>query len=198
MIPSGGILGLKSKTKKINNEYLTLALNSILVKKQVNRDVGGSVIFTLATGPGKRNSNPDSLRRETNRNSAKSHQIIIVFLTDLELLHYALDRADLNPDRIYSCSLRSAVVDYRDKDNPINLIKSPRINQDGSVHANDEADVIKLDQLSVSGNRQHCFAGIFEIIYQVRNMLVHGKINPAKDGHDVVKYCYRILRELMN
>jgi len=45
MIPSGGILRLKSKTDKINNEYLTLALNSMLTKEQVNRDVGGSVIL---------------------------------------------------------------------------------------------------------------------------------------------------------
>ena len=45
MIPSGGILRLKNKTDKINNEYLTLVLNSILIKEQINRDVGGSVIL---------------------------------------------------------------------------------------------------------------------------------------------------------
>lgn len=45
MITSGGILRLKSKTTKINNEYLTLVLNSVLVKEQINRDVGGSVIL---------------------------------------------------------------------------------------------------------------------------------------------------------
>ncbi len=45
MIPSGGILRLKSKTDKLNNEYLTMVLNSILTKQQVNRDVGGSVIL---------------------------------------------------------------------------------------------------------------------------------------------------------
>ena len=45
MIPSGGILRLKKKTDQINNEYLTLVLNSILTKAQVNRDVGGSVIL---------------------------------------------------------------------------------------------------------------------------------------------------------
>ena len=45
MIPSGGILCLKSKTDKIENEYLTLVLNSILTQEQVNRDVGGSVIL---------------------------------------------------------------------------------------------------------------------------------------------------------
>ena len=45
MIPSGGILRLKSKTDKIGNEYLTLVLNSILTQEQVSRDVGGSVIL---------------------------------------------------------------------------------------------------------------------------------------------------------
>ncbi len=45
MIISGGILRLKSKTDKVNNEYLTLVLNSILIQEQVNRDVGGSVIL---------------------------------------------------------------------------------------------------------------------------------------------------------
>ena len=45
MIPSVGILRLKRKTEQINNEYLTLVLNSMLTKEQVNRDVGGSVIL---------------------------------------------------------------------------------------------------------------------------------------------------------
>ena len=45
MIPSGGILRLKSRTDRNNKEYLTLVLNSILTKEQVNRDVGGSVIL---------------------------------------------------------------------------------------------------------------------------------------------------------
>ena len=45
MIPSGGILRLKRKSDKVNDEYLTLTLNSMLTQKQVNRDVGGSVIL---------------------------------------------------------------------------------------------------------------------------------------------------------
>ena len=45
MILSSGILRLKTKTEKINNEYLTLVLNSLPTKEQVNRDVGGSVIL---------------------------------------------------------------------------------------------------------------------------------------------------------
>ena len=45
MIPSGGILRLKAKKQNANNEYLTLVLNSVFVKEQINRDVGGSVIL---------------------------------------------------------------------------------------------------------------------------------------------------------
>ncbi len=45
MIPSGGILRLQNKTALVNNEYLTLVLNSVLTKQQVNRDAGGSVIL---------------------------------------------------------------------------------------------------------------------------------------------------------
>ncbi len=45
MILSSGILRLKRKTDKINDEYLMLTLNSILTRQQVARDVGGSVIL---------------------------------------------------------------------------------------------------------------------------------------------------------
>ena len=45
MIPSSGILRLKNKSDRVNNEYLTLVLNSILTQEQVNRDVAGSVIL---------------------------------------------------------------------------------------------------------------------------------------------------------
>lgn len=45
MIPSGGILRLKVKdTNGLNPEYLTLVLNSVVVQKQIERDIGGSVI----------------------------------------------------------------------------------------------------------------------------------------------------------
>ena len=45
MIPSGGVLRLKVKdTDAVYPEYLTLVLNSIIVQKQIERDVGGSVI----------------------------------------------------------------------------------------------------------------------------------------------------------
>ena len=45
MIPSAGILRLKIKDKRVNEEYLTIVLNSLITKEQINRDVGGSVIL---------------------------------------------------------------------------------------------------------------------------------------------------------
>jgi restriction endonuclease S subunit len=45
MIPSSGILRLTVKDSvKIHPEYLALVLNSLIVQKQIERDVGGSVI----------------------------------------------------------------------------------------------------------------------------------------------------------
>ena len=43
MIPSRGILILKSKTETVGNQSLTLILNSILTQEQVHRDVAGSL-----------------------------------------------------------------------------------------------------------------------------------------------------------
>ncbi len=46
MIVSSGILRLKNKQEdKVNNNYLTLFLNSMITKEQINRDVGGSIIL---------------------------------------------------------------------------------------------------------------------------------------------------------
>jgi restriction endonuclease S subunit len=45
IIPSGGILRLHLKDKRVNADYLTLVFNSLIVREQINRDVGGSVIL---------------------------------------------------------------------------------------------------------------------------------------------------------
>ena len=45
MIPSGGILRLRLTSKRITGDYLTLVLNSLSTKEQINRDAGGSVIL---------------------------------------------------------------------------------------------------------------------------------------------------------
>ena len=45
MILSSGIIRLKNKAETVNNECLTLVLNSVLVQDQVDRDVSGAVIM---------------------------------------------------------------------------------------------------------------------------------------------------------
>lgn len=121
----------------------------------------------------------------------------ISFRTNIELLHYALDRANLQPERIRSCSFLQAVLDYNNNTVCTNLVESPRINANGDVHASDADSVVKLDKIYITSDKNNFFAGLFEIMYQVRNMLVHGNLNPDKDEHDVVKYCYCILWEIM-
>lgn len=122
----------------------------------------------------------------------------VEFRTNIQLLHHSLEKAELQPDKISACSFLQAVTDYNNKNSPVNLIVTPRKNSDGSVHASDEPNVIELDSIHITSDKTKFFAGLFEIIYQIRNMLVHGKLNPGKDEHNVVKYCYLILWDLMN
>jgi hypothetical protein len=123
----------------------------------------------------------------------------IAFRNNLEQLHYSLERANLKPERNrQSISFRDAVIDFNNHSEFVDLIKTPRINTDGSVNANDASNVFKLDKIFITSELNKFFSGLFEIIYQVRNILVHGNMNPEKDEHNVVKYCYLILWDLMN
>ena len=128
----------------------------------------------------------------------KNDKTGIAFRTNIELLHYSLVKAELISEKIGPCSFNYSVMDYNNKNNKTNLIENPKINQDGSVQAADIPKIIKLDKIYITSNKPLFFAGLFEIIYQVRNMLVHGKLNPEKDEHEVVKYCYLILWEMMH
>ena len=89
------------------------------------------------------------------------------------------------------------MVNYATPNETESLIRTPRLLKSGLPSKNDEDDVIKLDQLYITSDKKKFFSGMMEIIYQVRNMLVNGKMNPEKNEHDVVKYCYRILWALM-
>jgi len=112
----------------------------------------------------------------------------ISFRTNIELLHYSLEKLDLKSETGIICSFRYAVLDYNNKDNPTNLI----------CKKNDTANAIRLDKLWVTNDIEILFPGIFEIIYQIRNMLVHGHLNPDLETHEVIRYCYLLLFDLMN
>lgn len=124
------------------------------------------------------------------------------FKTNLELLHSALNRSNIQSERLkYPCSFNSLLVNYSLKEDAVNgyvnIIKNPQINADGEVSLRDSTSVIKLDQIYISSEIREVFAGIFELIYTVRNQLIHGHLNPDKDEHEVVKYCYMILSDIM-
>jgi len=62
----------------------------------------------------------------------------------------------------------------------------------------DSSNGIQLGDITISSDIAIVFAGILEIIYQVRCMLVHGELDPKiEENHEVVKYCYLILHDLM-
>lgn len=122
----------------------------------------------------------------------------ISFRTDIELLHYSLENAELKPKYIITCSFRQAVIDFQDKNQTIDLIKHPKIKKDGTPYAKYKNDVIRLDKLFITSDEEKFFSGLIEIIYQVRNLLIHGNLKPDTINHDVVKYCYRVLWAIMN
>ena len=62
--------------------------------------------------------------------------------------------------------------------------------------------VIDNEGFEVAPEKQTKYVGVeikkTEIPIPVRNMLIHGKINPDRDELNVIKYCYRVLWKLMN
>lgn len=122
----------------------------------------------------------------------------VSFRSSLEQLHFALQNACLDSESIGRISFENAVCDYNNKTNITNLIKHPRIKTNGDVYENEKDLVIKLDSIYTTSNFEELFAGLFEIIYQIRNNLIHGKMNPGENEYDVVKYCYFVLYDLMN
>lgn len=125
----------------------------------------------------------------------------INFKTNLELLYFSLNRANLKPERlIYICSFEYLLTDYDNKSDPngyVNIIRNPKINKDGSVNKAFKDEVIRLDTEFITSDVKVVFSGVLELIYQIRNMVIHGNIRPEKDEHEVVKYCYLILNDML-
>jgi hypothetical protein len=53
------------------------------------------------------------------------------------------------------------------------------------------------DTLKLINNPIDIFKGIIEIVYKIRCHFVHGQLEPNENNHEVVKYCYFLLRVLM-
>lgn len=131
-------------------------------------------------------------------------------LSLLELLHYSLNIANIKPTTFYKrkyLNFNSLLIDYTKKSDINayeNVIELNALTAKGKFKANRSGIILNYDNndasksLIFSDNKEKVFAGLVEILYQTRCMLVHGNLAPSKENHDVVKYCYLILYDLMS
>ncbi len=119
--------------------------------------------------------------------------------SNLELLHYSLNRKLITPQQLISpLTFEYFLYDYNLKSNSDaynNIIIQNAKSTTGKIKENVEG--VDLGDIVVKKQPEKVFAGLFEIIYQVRCCLVHGELEPSDDSHEVVKYCYSILFQLM-
>jgi len=119
--------------------------------------------------------------------------------SNLELLHYSLSRAEIKPSKLIKPLMFSlALIDFNNRSTDIgykDLIINNAKTKAGKLKAN--VNGVDLGDIVISNDALLVFAGIIETIYQVRCMLVHGELEPTDENHEVVKYCYLILYDLM-
>ena len=112
---------------------------------------------------------------------------------------YSLNRKVLNaPNLIKPLNFENVLIDYSQKAVPtayteITIKNAKTIT--GKLKAN--VNGVDFGDLVFINDSKKVFAGLFEIIYQVRCLLVHGDLEPTEDNHEIIKYCYLILADLM-
>lgn len=119
--------------------------------------------------------------------------------TNIELLNYSLNRKNLTaPSLIKPLNFENVLIDYSQKINSIAYTEITIKNAKTltgklkvTVNGIDFGDIVFVN------DPKKVFAGIFEIIYQVRCLLIHGDLEPTEDNHEIVKYCYLVLFDLM-
>ena len=122
-----------------------------------------------------------------------SHKEAIEFKKNLELLYYALEYVELKDkeDKL----LRFNTGNLLD-DNAI-IIKNIKTKKDGQPYKKDQKKVIQLEKIYITSDLKKVWEELFEKIYQVRNLVVHGSLEHNQHNYKVVKYCYFILFDLM-
>ncbi len=127
---------------------------------------------------------------------------VINFLSLIELLHYSLAQAEIQSSKFVDgkrLGLQHLLLDFSqraDANAYLSVILENALKVDGQLKAGIDG-VILNRQLVIDANSEKVFAGLVEIIYQMRCMLVHGELSPTHENHEVVKYCYLVLYELM-
>lgn len=124
------------------------------------------------------------------------------FLSLLELLHFSLNQALIRPEKFHAntfLSFSTLLIDFDERlvlTSYHNAIIPNAQTQTGALRANVNG-IILSDGIVFDADKEKVFAGLIEMIYQVRCMLVHGSLAPSATNHEVVKYCYLVLFELM-
>lgn len=144
------------------------------------------------------NTSRNHVFKQFKKRMESSDKNALAFRSNLEQLHFALQNACLESDTIGLISFEAAVCDYNNKAHVTNLLIHPRIKSDGTIYEADKDLAIKLENVYVTSDLSELFAGVFEIIYQVRNNLIHGHMSPGDNEYEVVKYCYFVLYDLMS
>ena len=119
--------------------------------------------------------------------------------TNIELLHYSLYREVLKPLILKNpLNFECVLIDYSQKAVPTAytavIIKNAKTSK-GKLKAS--VSGVDFGELVFINDSKKVFAGLFEIIYQVRCLLVHGDLEPTEGNHEIIKYCYLILADLM-
>ena len=124
------------------------------------------------------------------------------FLSLLQLLSFSLNEANLKPAKFHASkrlNLTCLLVDFSKKDDPneyLDIVITNALTKTGVLKSN-KSGIILSQNLVLSDDKEKVFAGLIELIYQVRCALVHGELAPTPTNHEVVKYCYLVLYELM-
>lgn len=145
-------------------------------------------------------SNSNKLYKEFDKlfigQSTKEQKSLFV---NIELLHYSLNRKLLStPSLEKSLNFDNILIDFTQKANItayISIIVKNAKTKTGNLKTGISG--IDLGDIVVINDSKLVFAGLFEIIYQVRCLLVHGDLEPNDDNHEIVKYCYLMLFDLM-
>jgi len=111
----------------------------------------------------------------------------INFKENLEGLIFSLNNTSINNPRQYTGRIwfQNALIDkganvYK------NLIKTTR-----------QHNKRKLSSSYITKNESDFFKGLVEIIYQIRNLLFHGQLEPTDYNHKIIKYAYLVLNSIL-
>lgn len=118
---------------------------------------------------------------------------------NIELLHYSLNRKVLTaPLLIKTLDFENVLIDYSQK-GVVTAYIGITIKNAKTITGKLKANVNGIDfgDIVFIKDSKKVFAGLFEIIYQVRCLLVHGELEPIEENHEIIKYCYLILVDLM-